>query len=146
MNEWMRAFGSFNGALDYNASPKLNGFNFYDKKNKSNSNRMSGTFTNDNFFNNVNRKVLREWETSNDICDIYKLINKNRKLIKESLKEYLIDQNGAQLVQADNLIGIIKNILPKMKLSHTQWKMLVLVGKSGVENLVDLGLFFQMIE
>ena len=138
MNEWMRSFGSFNGSLDYGANKIENGFDFFNKK------KMNRTT--DNFFTNVNRKVLREWETSSDICDIYKLISRNKKIIKESLKQYSLNDNGDMLVQSDNLISVLKDVLPKMKLSHTQWKMLVLIGKTEIDNLIDLGMFFRMIE
>lgn len=138
MNEWMRSFGCINGTLDHRSHKIENGFDFFNK-NKLNK-------TQDSFFTNVNRKILREWECSSDICDIYKLISKNKKMIKESLKQYSLNENGGILVQADNLISVLKDIFPKMKLSHTQWRMLVLIGKSDIENLVDLGLFFNMVE
>ena len=74
------------------------------------------------------------------------MISRNRKIIKESLKQYSLNDNGDMLVQSDNLISVLKDVLPKMKLSHTQWKMLVRIGKTEIDNLIDLGMFFRMIE
>lgn len=133
MNEWMRAFGSFNGSLDVRSNSIDNGYSFFSRK------------KNDNFLN-ANRKVLREWESSSDICFIYKQIAKNKKTIIDSLKTYIIEYGGSQLVVPDNLVSVLKDLMPLSKLSNTQWKMLVMLGKSDKENLIDLGAFFAIIE
>lgn len=133
MNEWMRAFGSFNGSLDLRSSKVDNGFSFFSRKKND-------------IFLNANRKILREWESSSDICHIYKQIAKNKKAIDEALKNYIIDYGGTQLVLHDNLVSALKDLLPLSKLSHTQWKMLVMIGKSERDNLIDLGVFFSVIE
>ena len=143
MNEWMRSFGSFNGKLDYTVEKVSNGFEFYDKKFKEKNN-----FKNTNVVDH-SRKQLREWESSNDICDFYKFINKNRKRIKDEIKKlnYALDANGGTLIQGNNLVTILKDMMPKNKLTHTQWKMFVNVAKSDVaENLIDVDLFFTICE
>ena len=58
-----------------------NGFEFFDKK-----------FNTKNNFRNINkidhnRKILREWETSGDVTVLYKYFYKNRKFIKEKIKD-----------------------------------------------------------
>lgn len=134
MNEWMRGFGSYNGSLDY--APKTeNGFEFFSKTKKRGDS-----------FTTSNRRILREWESSGDICDLYKMITKSKKLIKDKLRKFLLSDGGDVLVQADNLVTVIKEVLPQVKLSYTQWKMLVLIGKTDVEGLIDLNLFFKMVE
>ena len=143
MNEWMRSFGSFNGKLDYTSEKVSNGFEFYDKKFKEKNN-----FKNTNVVDH-SRKQLREWESSNDICDFYKFINKNRKRIKDEIKKlnYALDANGGTLIQGNNLVEILKDMMPKNNLTHTQWKMFVNVGKSDfADNLVDVDLFFKICE
>lgn len=132
INEWTRAFGRFNGSLDLRGNKVENGFDFFSKRNHS--------------FNNSNRRVLREWESSNDICEIYKLIHKNKKMIRQVLSSFILDKSGIQIIQTDNLIIALKDLFPCIKISHTQWRMLVLIGKTEIENLIDLNRFFLMID
>jgi hypothetical protein len=142
-NEWMRSFGSFNGKLDYTVEKVSNGMEFYDKKFKEKQN-----FKNTNVVDH-SRKQLREWESSNDICDFYKFVNRNRKMIREQIKKcnYALNSNGGTLIQGDNLVNILKEMLPKLKLTHTQWKMVVNVAKCDFsEGLIDIELFFKMCE
>lgn len=93
-----------------------------------------------------NRKILREWESSSDVKDIYKIILKHKKIIKEHLKKTYFMETSEMLVQSDNLVTILKEFLPEMKLSNTQWKMLVMIGKSDDYSLIDVDLFFVMVE
>ena len=98
---------------------------------------------------NKNRQNLREWETSGDISIIYRMINKNRKMIKEKLKDkhYLLTGNYNELVQTNNLIEVLKEVLPKYRLSNTQWKMIAGVAKSeNIEGLINITNFFRLME
>ena len=143
MNEWMRSFGAFNGKLDITPEKVSNGFEFYDKKFKQKQN-----FKNTDVVDH-SRKQLREWESSNDICDFYKFVNRNRKMIREQIKKcnYALNSNGGTLIQGDNLVNILKEMLPKLKLTHTQWKMVVNVAKCDFsEGLIDIDLFFKMCD
>ena len=81
INEWCKAFASYNGKLDPSPKKVSNGLEFYDQKFK--------TMNNFKLKSNEehNRKVLRDWETSGDISKIYKFINKNRKYIKNKINE-----------------------------------------------------------
>ena len=143
LNEWCKAFSSFNGTLDVEAEKVTNGFEFFDKK-----------FNTKNNFRNINkidhnRKVLREWETSGDVTVLYKFFYKNRKLIKEKIKEnnYFIDSHGSQLVHSGNLISILKDLLPSLRISQTQWKMIVNIAQAErVDELVDINEFFRLLE
>ncbi|MCQ2816250.1 MAG: HU domain-containing protein [archaeon] len=135
LNEWIRALGSFNGSLDVGANGVNIGFSFFDKKNKTSNN-----------FYKANRKILREWETSGDVCSIYKVIAKNKKLIKESLKTVAFNDGGNLYVQTDNLVRVLQDIMPLQRLSNTQWKMICYIGKFGVENMIDLNMFFSMVD
>ncbi len=142
-NEWMRTFGEFNGKLDYTVEKVSNGLEFYDKKFKEKQN-----FKNTNVVDH-SRKQLREWESSNDICELYKFVNKNKKIIKDEIKKcnYSLTASGGQLIQGNNLINILKEMLPNLKLTQTQWKMLVNVAKYDLgEGLIDIELFFRMCE
>ena len=76
-----------NGSLDYNGNKIKNGFdffaserNFYQKK--------------DRFFKGINRQILRKQEHSKNICDINQVIFKNKRYIKESLKQNQLNDNG----------------------------------------------------
>ena len=142
-NEWCKAFSSFNGSLDIESEKVSNGFEFFDKKFK-----IKNNFQNINKIDH-NRKVLREWETSGDVTIIYKFLNKNRKLIKKKIKEnnYLIGTTGVELVHSGNLISILKDILPDLRISQTQWKMIVNIAQNErVDELIDINEFFRMLE
>ena len=146
INEWCKVLGSFNGKLDFGEEKVPNGFDFYDNnkflKVKNIKKGMSLTKIN-------NRRVLREWETSSDVSDIYKYINKNKKMIKEKIKEsnYSIGSGSTRLIQPDNLVFILKGIIPNNNLSLTQWKMIVNVAKKDtLDGLIDLNEFFRLME
>ena len=143
MNEWCISFGSYNGSLDVESEKVSNGLEFFDKKFK-----IKNNFKNPNKIDH-NRKVLREWETSGDVTVIYKFINKNRKLIKQKIKDnnYWIGNNGVELVHSGNLISILKDILPDLGISQTQWKMIVNIAKNErVDELIDINEFLRIIE
>jgi Ca2+-binding EF-hand superfamily protein len=142
-NEWCKGFASFNGKLDFKKENVTNGLEFYDKKFKFKNN-----------FQNTdkvahNRKILRDWETSGDIAYIYKYINKNRKLIQDRMNQfnYVLSGEGAQLIHCNNLIAILKDIIPGLKLSQTQWKMIVNVGQNErTDGFINIKDFFNLMK
>ena len=91
-------------------------------------------------------KVLREWEGSNDIQKIYAEITKNRKLLREYIKPFAIIGSGKTMVQCDNLISVLKQVLPRTRLSMTQWRMMALMGDKERSGMVDFDLFMKIIE
>jgi Ca2+-binding EF-hand superfamily protein len=90
-------------------------------------------------------KILREWETSRDIIEIYKLIARNKKLIRDKVKLYTLGSN-VTLINANNLINILKSVLGRIRLSQTQWKMIVSLGDKDKSGLIDFDAFIKVIE
>ena len=143
INEWCKAFASYNGKLDPYKEYVSNGLEFYDKKFKSCNNFKLKNKT------EHNRKVLREWENSGDISNIYKLINKNRKFIKNKImeKNLIFKSKSGDCIHPNNLLKILEDLLPNIILSKTQWKMIVNIGKSNkYESLIDINEFFRLVE
>ena len=143
INEWCKAFASYNGKLDPSPKKVSNGLEFYDRKFK--------TLNNFKLKSNIehNRMVLRDWETSGDISKIYKFINKNRKYIKNKINEMnlMINSKKGNCIHPDNLLKVIKELLPNAAMSTTQWKIIVNIGKSKkFESLIDIDEFFRLIE
>ena len=139
LNEWTKSFVFISGNLDINENNlNIPNRNIFDDNYKSNKVSMSQEIK--------NRKILREWESSSDVKDIYKIILKHKKIIKEHLKKTYFMETSEMLVQSDNLVTILKKFLTEMKLSNTQWKMLVMIGKSDDYSLIDVDLFFVMVE
>jgi Ca2+-binding EF-hand superfamily protein len=143
INEWCKAFASYNGKLDPSPNKVSNGLEFYDRKFK--------TLNNFKLKSNIehNRMVLRDWETSGDISKIYKFINKNRKYIKNKINEMnlMINSKKGNCIHPDNLLKVIKELLPNAAMSTTQWKIIVNIGKSKkFESLIDIDEFFRLIE
>ena len=138
IKEWCIAFATYNGKLDADSETIPNGSEFFNNYNNSLQN------------NNIhNRIILREWETSGDIMNIYLIIYKNRKIIKEKIyqSDYVFNSGKVNYVQADNLLNIIKDLLPNYKLSQTQWKMIVSIAQNeNNNNLVDIEKFFRLME
>ena len=141
--EWCRAFASYNGKLDFKKENVSNGLEFFDKKKKNvwgsqDINKISH-----------NRKILRDWETSGDVSYLYKYINKNRKLIKEKISKcnFVLAGDGIQLIHSDNLINILKDTIPGLQLSQTQWKMIVNVAQNErTDGLININDFFKILE
>ncbi len=90
-------------------------------------------------------KVLREWETSRDIIEVYKLIARNKKLIRDKVKLFTVGSN-VMLILDTNLIDILKNVLGKIRLSQTQWKMIVALGVKDKSRMIDFDAFIKVIE
>ena len=143
LNEWSKAFANYNSILDPNEDKISIGETFFGKKFlKKNNFRSKDKIEN-------NRKTLREWETSSDVATIYKLLFKNRKELKQMMKDknYLIKFNEVDFVHSSNFINILKDVFPNMTLSQTQWKMLVNIAQTErIDDLVNLNEFFKLIE
>ena len=142
-NEWCRAFASYNGKLDFKKENVTNGFEFFDKRNNKLNNSQK--------INKIshNRKLLRDWETSGDVSFLYKFINKNRKLIREKISKcnFILKGDGVQLIHSDNLINILKDTIPGLQLSRTQWKMIVNLSQNErTDGLIDINDFFKILE
>ena len=135
IKEWCIALASYNGKLDPDSEKVPNGPEFYSNKNQNN--------------NIHNRIILREWETSGDIMNIYLIIYKNRKIIKDKIykSNFIISCGDINYVQADNLLNIIKDLFPKVNLSQTQWKMIVSIAQNETNNnLIDIEKLFRLME
>ena len=146
INEWCKVLGTFNGKLDFGEEKVPNGFDFYDNNKFL---KLKTLKKGSNFSLVNNRRVLREWETSTDVSDIYKYINKNKKMIKQKIKDsnYSIGTGSTRLIQPDNLVLILKGVIPNNRLSLTQWKMIVNVAKKDtLDGLIDLNEFFRLME
>ncbi len=97
--------------------------------------------------NETKLQQLREWECSNNLENIYNEINRNRKLLKDYAKMYMItDGTGRSIIQINNLIEVLKKILPRTELSRTQWKMMVRIADKQGTGMVDLDEFLRITE
>ena len=117
INEWNQIFSGAEGKLDISAAEVLP----------------------------CQMKILRQWETSNDIIEIYKIIAKNRKIIREKVKLFTIEPNSL-LIKVNDMIYILKSILNKIKLSQTQWKMIVSIGDKDKSGIIDFNTFISVID
>ena len=82
---------------------------------------------------------------TNNVLDVYKLICKNSKIIKEKVKENSIS-GDCTIIQTDNMIQILKDVLPMVFLSPTQWRMIVSLGEGYKVGLVDYNTFIKVIK
>ena len=75
----------------------------------------------------------------------YKLIAKNDRTIKEKVKINSISGDST-IIQTDNLIQILKDTLPTVYLSPTQWRMIVSFGDVYKFGLVDYNNLIKFIK
>ena len=75
---------------------------------------------------------MREWETSDEVVDIYLFIHKNRKLIKNKIYEsnFTVINEKENFIHSENLISVLKDLLPNHKLNKLQWKMIVNIAQN----------------
>ena len=117
LNEWIRTFSQIRGDLDIKE------------------------------INEEKLQQLRDWECSNNLESIYNEINRNRKLLRDYAKMYMItDGTGKSIIQINNLIEVLKKILPRTQLSRTQWKMMVRIADKQGMGMVDLDSFLKITE
>ena len=86
-----------------------------------------------------------KWETSNDIIEIFKLISKNRKIIRDKVKIFAVDPSS-MLIKEDDLIYVLKEILGRIRLSQTQWKMIVSIGDIDKSKIIDFNTFINVVD
>ena len=91
-------------------------------------------------------QYIRDWEGSEEITEIYKLISKNKKAIKDKVKLYTIRTSDNLLIQEKYLIDILINILGKKRMSYPQWKMIVGLGDKERNGVIDFNEFIRAIE
>ena len=91
-------------------------------------------------------QFIRDWEGSQELAEIYKLIAKNKKVIRDKVKLYCIKSSSNMLIQENNLIDILIHILGKIRLSYPQWKMIVSIGDSERNGIIDFNAFINAID
>ena len=129
--------------IDY----KKNGFIIVEEWNQIFS-KIKGSLDIDNEANPIKfnkNNFLKEWENSGDIIKIFKLISKNRKLIKEKYKLFSLTPS-CLLIHSNDLIKILKEILFDINLNNEQWKLIVSIGKKGKSEFIDFKTFTTIIE
>ena len=88
---------------------------------------------------------LKKWEATNNLMEIYKLIARNHKIIQEKIKEHSIT-GDCTIIHIDNLINALKEALPKVYLSHTQWRMIASLGEEISLGLINYNSFIKVIK
>ena len=87
-------------------------------------------------------KEIRLWENSKDISCLFNIFAKNRKFIKDNCKLFSIKPN---VIKADNFIKVLKELFPQIKLTNTQWKILVSLGDKTTRDEIRLDVFFDVM-
>ena len=91
-------------------------------------------------------QYIRDWEGSEQITGIYKLISKNKKAIKDKVKLYTIRTSDNLFIQENHLIDILINVLGKIRISYPQWKMVVALGDTERNGVIDFNVFIKAID
>ena len=89
-----------------------------------------------------NLKVMRSWENSKEISELYYLLSRNKKQIKELSKKYFIKQGLTNVIHVENLVDILMKTFPDLKLNINRWKLVVNIADRERNSLIDVDLFF----
>ena len=72
-----------------------------------------------------------------------KFKKENKQKIKDN--DYLIKINEEEFIHYNNFIDLLKDILPNLKISQTQWKMIVNIAQiERTDDLINIKDFFQI--
>ena len=93
--------------------------------------------------NNV--KATRSYENSRELSDIYHLLTRNKRQIKEESKKYFVKQGGNSVIHSDNLIEILSKMFPAAKLDINRWKMVVNIADRDKNSLIDVEYLFTQL-
>jgi Ca2+-binding EF-hand superfamily protein len=74
------------------------------------------------------------------------MITKNKKVLLDKAKPMLLKQGTYRLINADNLISLLKDVLFGVKLSNTQWKIIVSMADRQKNSMIDMDLFISLVE
>ncbi len=96
-----------------------------------------------NLHNNL--KATRSWENSKEISDIYYLISRNKKQIKEQAKEYSSKQGQSSVIPAEILVDILSRMFTTLKLDYNNWKLIVNIADKDKNSMIDLDLLFNLV-
>lgn len=91
-------------------------------------------------------QYIRDWEGSEDISEIFRLISKNKKVIRDKVKLYTIRTSDDLFIQENHLIDILINVLGKRRISYLQWKMITGLGDTKRNGIIDFRVFIKAIE
>ena len=92
-----------------------------------------------------NLKAMRSFENSREISDIYYLMTRNKRQIKEESKQYFIRQGGNLVIHSDNFVVVLAQMFPSVKLDVNRWKMIVNIGDKDRNSLIDVDFLFNQI-
>lgn len=92
-----------------------------------------------------NLRATRSWENSKEISEIYYLISRNKKQIKDQAKDYLTKQGQSSVIHSDILVDILSRMFSSMKFDYNKWKLIVNIADKDKNSMVDLDLLFNLV-
>eukprot|EP00340_Litonotus_pictus_P004786 CAMPEP_0170532620 /NCGR_PEP_ID=MMETSP0209-20121228/73869_1 /TAXON_ID=665100 ORGANISM="Litonotus pictus, Strain P1" /NCGR_SAMPLE_ID=MMETSP0209 /ASSEMBLY_ACC=CAM_ASM_000301 /LENGTH=1966 /DNA_ID=CAMNT_0010829001 /DNA_START=1220 /DNA_END=7117 /DNA_ORIENTATION=+ len=150
-----------------NKALKDSTLSLYAKESLINSNKYFSLSNTDKFSKSLTNKstvskLLREWETSDDYNKVLDTLYKNRKQIRNSVSVLLIKdekshlnvldlkinlndiQGVKRLVMMDDLILVLETLFSQLRLSKTQWRIVVRPAQICKTGKVDIELLFSL--
>ena len=76
---------------------------------------------------------------------LLKNFNELKNYWYEKVKENSVTGNSI-IIHADNLIKVLKEVLPRINLSHTQWRMIVSLGEELGVGLINYETFIKIVK
>jgi len=88
---------------------------------------------------------MRSWENSKEISEIYYLIARNKKQIKEQAKQFWVKQGQNAFIHVDYLVEILSKMFSNLKLEPNRWKLIVNIADKEKNSLIDIDLLFNLV-
>jgi len=91
-----------------------------------------------------NVKSIRSYENSKEISEIYYLITRNKRQIKEECKPYFVRLGGNLIIRTESFVNVLAKMFPG-KLDFDKWKLIVMIGDKNRNASIDVEYFFNQI-
>ena len=92
-----------------------------------------------------NLKDIRSWENSKEVTELYYILSRNKKQIRDQAKNYIIKQGSNSFIYADNLVDILSKMFTNFILDAKKWKFIVSIGDKEKNSLIDLDFLFSQL-
>ena len=95
---------------------------------------------------NIQSKVksIRSYENSKEIAEIYHLLWKNKRQIKEECKRFFVLHGGSLIISTENLLNVLAKMFPR-KLVTNNWRVIVSMGDKDRTSIIDVDYLFNQI-
>ena len=86
---------------------------------------------------------IRKFENSQEIFEIYAILSRNKKALKDKLANFVNDND---LIKCDSLINCLQETLKTEKMNKNKWRVVVKVADREKKELIDVNYLFTIAD